>query len=417
MSFFNIIAGSSIRVTTAPSIPQSSALVGVSKHIRGHVASFSESTDTIQEYSRGGELLCLKHNIGCTVFIAAQGTISDRFVKMGRLDLGWYDGSAISNLTNITASRQGREVTAIAYTGGTDNNKLDYLPSLLSGRNSEYETTPLSIEYTGLTDVDLISKASTFRYGYYTELEGRTNFIAGTNAEGLTKVYQYAQQTITEEGHYHNFMHWHWWTKDYAELYFQALENELVGQDVYSGSYGDIQEYQFVRDSVDTISYANEVVSISYSKKYPNSPYWKISTPLWVRLDLSETALSGKDITTSHAGQVRSAGADVFFVSINLDFTLTSANFTVSETLSPVYVNLNKPIVSLSGQTFTSDQPVKVNVYRKLKAEYIHEGGTVELLYNSFQTSFTLTTSFDTATYNYYIAFINQYGVSGTYEF
>lgn len=394
-----------------------STRISVSKHIRGHIASFSENSDTLSTGLLGAEMAGFKYNIGLLVFATEQTLATDTIYKSGRMDLGWYDSSLISNLTGITASRGGRPVTSISYTLGTDDNKLDYLTTLLSGRNSEYETTPLSIEYSGLTDVDLISKASTIRWEYYSLLDGKPSYIEGSTIDGLAKLKEYVKQTILEKGHHTNFMHWQNFQEDAVVEYFKALRENIDYYDVYTGSYSDIQEYQFVRDSVDAISYSNGTVNISYSKKYPNSPYEKITTSLWVKLNLSGTSLEGKNITTSHGGRIRSMGDDVYHIAVDLDFALNSISFSISETITPNYINLDKPIVSLNGNTFTSDQAVKVKVYSKLKTEYQRQVILEEEFIESFQTTFNIATAFDTVNKDYYIGFINEEHVSGTLEF
>lgn len=409
---FAINAAASSGVITAPST------VSIAEHIRGHKASFSENTDTWSTYKEAAELFGLRNNLKMFCFAETSVASMNDAYTMGAVDFGWYDGIDSSILAGLATRRGGRPVTAVSYLSGTDDNKLDYLPIVLSGRNSQYETTPLTNIYTGLTDVELISQPSTIRMGYYSMLgEGKPDFIEGTFQQGLDNVTAYVADTITKNGWYTNFNHWHWWLEDYAKNYLAHLGGLLDIEDVYHGSYSDIGEYYFVREAVDSISYSNGTVNITYSKKYPNSPYDKITTPLWVKVDLSNTALSGKDITTSHGGKIRSVGGNVYYISIDLDFTLTSASFSISETVTPSYINLNTPVVSRTGNDITSDQPIKITLFSKAKTATYELSVIVEERQLTPATSFTLATTLDTVNRDYYLGFMNAEGISGTLEF
>lgn len=415
-TFFNILRSSTGGVIATPPVETDTAKAA--KHIQGYTASFSESSDSVQEHFHGTEMLGMKHGIALTIFLGGTDATMNLSYKLGRTDIGLYDANGITPLADLKAMRGGRDITALAYMGGTDNNKLNYLPDLLSGRNSETEIAPSSIEYSGLTDVDLISKANTFRWGYYNVLIGRDDFIMGTRAEGLVKLEQYVNETIAEGGHFHNFMHWHWQGTDNIPVYFEALKGHIDGQDVYSGSYSDIQEYQFIRDAVDTITYTNGVVDITYSKKYPNSPYHKITTPLWVELQLAGTALEGKDITSSNGEKIRKIGANHFAVAVTLDFTLTSKSITISETVTPVYINTTPPVVSITGNDITSDQPIKYHAYRKAKTDpYEINANIVERRTDTFETALTMGITLDTVNYDYYIGYITEDKISGVIQF
>jgi len=394
--------------------------ISLANHIRGHQFSISDNTDTWDLNRQAAELFGLKNNI--SLFCFDNDTSQDRIdaYQMGKIDFGWYDGYSIGVgvLDLIATTRNGRPVTAISYASGTDDNKLDYLPTLLSGRNSGYETTPLTNDYNGYSDVDLISRPSTIRMGYYSKLvNGRPDFIAGTFEEGKTALETYISETIAKSGWYTNFNHWHWWVEDYAENYLSYLKTLVENEDVYSGSYSDIGEYYFVRESVDSITFIDGVVTVNYSKKYPDSPYDKITTPLWVKVDLSNTSSVGKNITTSHGGKIRSKGNGIYYVSIDLDFSNTSVSFSILETYSPSYINLNKPVLNRTGNDIVSDQPVKLTLFSKLKTDPYKLSAVIDERKLTKSTSHNLATTLDTTNRNYYLGFINEAGVSGTLDF
>jgi len=135
-----------------------------------------------------------------------------------------------------------------------------------------------------------------------------------------------------------------------------------------------------------------------------------------VKVDLSGTSFSGKSITTSNGGKIRSVGGDVYYISIDLNFTQTSASFNISEGTAN-YINLNKPVVSRTGNDITSDQQIKITLFSKLKTDTYELSVIVEERQLTPNTSFTLATTLDTVNRDYYLGFINEEGVSGTLEF
>ena len=392
--------------------------ISVSKHIRGHVASFSDVTDTWETNKAAAQLFGLRNNISLFCFEEGTNQSMQNAYSMGNVDFGLYDRAPLSALSDIETTRQGRPPTALSYQSGTDGNSASYLDDVLGGRDSPTETDPLEIRYEGLTDIDLISRKNTIRFNYYSEMiSGKPNFLLGNEQQGIDKVIDYVGQTIDTGGWYGNFMHWHWWVKNYSKDYFELLGYLLENEDVYSGSYSDINEYYFVKESVDTISYSGGNVNIQYSKKYPNSPYNKITVPLWVDLDLTGTSFQGKDITTSHEGKIRSKGNNKYVISINLDYDNTSTSFTISETQTPNYINLNEPVVTRSGSEIISDQPIKITLFSNLKSNTYELSSVIEERQLTLSDSFTLATTLDTANKNYFLGFINEEGVSGTLEF
>ena len=422
--FFQIVASSYKNTPNGIPTPIGVVIVTAAQHYRGHKASISDSTDTYKyfESAMPAELFGLRNGISLFCFDRENSIYENRLenaYSMGVIDFGHYDVNGLSDIS-VMSNLRGKPVTGISYALGSDDNKLDYLTGVLGGRNSEYSngTLPLNILYSGLTDVDLISRASSLRFNYYSKLiSAKPDFISGTEQQGIDQVTASINQTITDGGWYTNFMHWHWWVEDYSKNYFALLKTLIAGQDVYSGSYSDVLEYYWVREATDTITYNNGIVTINYSKKYPNSPYSNISIPLWVKVDLSGTSFAGKGITTSHIGKIRSVGNDIYYISKDLDFTLTSVNFTISETVSPNYINLNKPVVSRVGNDITSDQLVKLTLFSKLKTDTYELSAIINERKLTQVTSHTLTTTLDTTNRNYYLGFINEEGISGTLEF
>lgn len=392
------------------------------QHYRGHVASFSEISDG-GSLDYNGELLLCKYNLGGTnsrVGIAGQSEAIDLY-NFGRLDIA-FKITALSEYndkhTTIAASRGGNEPTVISYTGGNDDNKLDFLPYILGGRNSEPFNGSNDIRYgAGLTDVDLISRAGAFRFQDYSSI---SSYRKGTFAAGMTVLDGLVASVISGGGWYSQFCHWNDFTLESYQLedYFSHLAGELTGEDVYKGSYNSIVEYYFVKEAIDTVTANGDTVTIEYSKKYPGSPYGFITTPSWIKVDLTGTNYAGKDIMVSHGGKIRSVGSDVYYISIDLDFDETEVSFNIFITTTPSYINLNMPSVNRTGQSVTSDIPVKITLFNKLKSdELVYGDVNVSERQLTANTAFTLATTYDLVNRDYYLAYITSEGMSGVIQF
>lgn len=347
---------------------ENAALIEKADHYRGHLASFSDVTDT---NFVSGEMFCCRENISGTLFDPSTTQSKKDIYTFGRIDFGEYlhvndasGGDYPIVDPQITLNRNGDDATCLSYGGGVTTYALNMRDKLLGGRNSDSEHNGhQEISYSsGLTDAQLISRASTIRFEYYGKSTAG-DFFAGTWEQGVTKLNTIIPLVISSGGWYVNFSHWYKVEEDYLPEYFKVIRSILGSQDIASIPYGTALEYYWVREAIDTVSGSGGTVTIDYSKKYPSSPYSKISTPAWIKLDLTGTVFENEDIAVSNGGKIRSVGNNVYYISCLLDFNTTSVNFNIGITTSPTYVNLTQPVISRTGNSVTTDQACKLALY------------------------------------------------------
>lgn len=389
------------------------ATLAKTKHFRGHVASFSENSDG----STGGyEIFTSRNNLGGDANFSVNIVRAADIFKFGRIDIGAYtnSGGYAATVASITTTRNGIPPTTAGYAVGNDSYKAQMQLLTLMSRNTLWFDNEINYE-DGITAADFSSRKPTLCFGNYCVQKDGTdpdyNFVAGTNEQGYELLDSLVPQVISEGAWYNNFTHAEWYNTNYMRDYFNGLNTRLGSSDVYRGSCSSVVEYYYVRGAVDSIVGLGNVITVNYTKKYPTSPYSSITTPLWIRVDLSGTNYAGIFITTSHGGRIRSMGNDVYFISVNLDFNNTSLSFTISPADIPSYLTLEKPNISIVGNSVTSDLPVKISVFRKLKAQYENDATAYERKF-TFSKNHTLTLSRNTSTYDYFLAAITEEGIS-----
>lgn len=381
-------------------------LVSKADNFRGHTASFTETTDAIANPGFvSGEYFLLKYNLGGTIFDLSSTAPRVAMYQFGRVDFADYlhnNFTAIDAM--VTTTRGGVNPSCLSYGGGTTSYKLAMLPLLLGGRNSD----SAQVSQFGQTDVNFISRPSSFRWEYCIK-NAKTDY-AYRNALGCELLNGIVRKKILNHEWYQHFMHWAYNYQDNYTQYYDTLTALIGNADVYRGSYNKVLEYAWVRDAVDSIKATGNTITVYYSKKYPGSPYNKIHTPLWVNLDVSGTALAGGGISST-GGKVRSMGSDKYVAAVDLDFSIDSVSFDISATATPTYVDLTKPIISISGNVVTSNVPVKIALFSKTNAQY-----EFEMLLNerktTYSTSHTLSTSMTLLTKKYRVGAITAEGIS-----
>jgi hypothetical protein len=401
---------------------QHAAVIAKSQHARGHIATFSDCSDLgTNLHLAGGEMLNCKYNIGTTINANGNNAPNQAIYQFGKCDFGLYthefDYTSVDGL--ITLVRGNNPGTSSSYGSGITTYSAAMKGIVLYGRNSNYENVgqTLPITYaTGLTHDQMISRGVTFRWDYYTPTTN-TSYYRGHIAQGRAKLLDYATQVIAANGWYTNFTHWHWWVQDYPKKYFDTLKLITAASDIYWAPLNKAAEYYWVREAIDNVSGTGSTVTINYSKKYPSANYNRILEPAWIKVDLTGTGYAGLAITTSHGGRIRSMGSNVYYISVPLDFTLTTRTFDIFVTPTPNYINLTTPVVMRSGNTITSDQPVKISLFSKLKTDPYEINVAVLERNLTLGTSFTLSSTLNTTTTDYYLAFINAEGVSGVLQF
>lgn len=406
-----------------------SAIITVSKHIKLYKASFSDRTDSYTTNAPGVEMLMFKNNIRGIVMNSGGSPNfgwnqkqQDAYTS-GVIDWGVYMNLALaSNPSNLAATassttsgigkiRNGKLPTALSYASGitsyvSPTDTYGLMNIFLGGSNSVEDSS--KYRYSGLTAAQLINNAMTFHCEMY----------QNNQSVGFSRLSQIIPRVISHEGWYHNFTHWHNLTGDFEKLYLHKLDS-LIGPDGYRGSYSDIVEYFFVRESIDSVAHSGKTVTIYYHKDYPNSPYDRITIPAWLIVDLSNTVYAGNGITVSHGGKIRDMGNDVYGIAVNLDYNQSSTSFTI-ESGAGVYIDLSPATVTRSGNTINSTKPVKICVWSKPKTNpyeiQVALFGTTNRK-QTFATSHTITGTLNTTTTDYYVGWITEDGVSGVFQF
>ncbi len=398
------------------------ATITKSKHFRGHIASYSESTDN--GVLPGGEMLMCKYNRGSILFYPSYTTTVNDWYNFGRVSFGCYvicvlyPSNFTTQLPNVTSTRNGIPPSAFSYKDGNVICSVPMTSNLLGGRNSDSELQqgPVNFNYdAGITDAQLISQPSSFRVENYVETSHSSpasNWTVGT-AHMTTDIAAF----ITAQGWYRQFMHWQYiYSADFIN-YLDLSKSLTDGSDIFFGNYDTVLEYYWVKEAIDSVTGNGRTITINYSKKYPSSPYNLITTPAWIKVDLTGTNYVGTPITTSHGGKIRSVGGNVYYISCPLDFNTTSVTFDIINTASPSYINLVKPIINRTGNGVTSDQPVRLTLWSKPKSEPEIVNVTLRERKLTLATSFTLSTVLDTVNNDYYLGYINAENISGVLTF
>lgn len=394
----------------------SGAIISVDKHIRGHKASFSECSDANASTNyQSGELLMTKYNLGCTMFDVSFSAAKNDEYNFGRIEYGDYLHNNYSTVNpQVTQIRNSIAPTCLSYGGGTTSYASTLKPNLLVGRNSNLDTTSNNYE-PGYTDDQMINRPSTFRWEWFT-VTASASFFMGPTSQGRAIMDNLIPAIIRRGGWYNQFSHFAYFLQDYQIPYYTRLDSLLQGQDVYKGSYSSIGEYYWVRESVDSITVNNDSINVYYNKRYLSSPYNKIITPLWLKIDLSSTSLSGQDIVVSNGMKIRSIGNDIYHIPVMLDYSKNSQTVTIS-TGTPNYFDFSIPTITRTGQNVTSSKPIKLSVWLKAKTKPYIIQATLSERKLTPATSFTLTKTINTTTNDYYLGWITEDGISGVIQF
>lgn len=220
-------------------------------------------------------------------------------------------------------------------------------------------------------------------------------------------------------GFYTSFSHWRWVSENEFALHLSKIRELTNGVDIYAAYYGELAEYYYLKDAIDSISIANNIVTINYTKKDVTRPYSNITTLLWVNVNLKGTSLEGLFIQATGTTQIIDKGNDLYVIGVDLDFANTTLDITLSSaTNGNHYNNETIPVVSVNTSTrvITTDQPIKYTLFSKLKAEDEWEVD-IEEFNHTISSSHTLATSLNTVTHDYYLGFSNEFKQTGLYRF
>lgn len=353
---------------------ESAAEISVSHHYRGHVASFTSCNDLLATTSVPGmELLHTKYGVPVTHYANGNNSVNQDMFHFGRCDFGIISNTYADFLTRkplIYALRDNQYTTVASYKNGDDSYSSSMIAEVLNDRNSDSGGVPPSysfIAYSGLTATDLSARGVSFRHDRFQKVTG-TDYYVSTQAVGDTRLASYVSQVISTNGWYSDFVHHHWQIGNYPKHYLSQLISNIGANDVFLGTVNQVAEYYFVRESVDSIVGSGNTLTVNHTKDFGTSPYTNITTPLWIKVDLTGTVFAGHDIALSNGLKPRSMGSNVFYIPIVLDYSGSSTAVSLGiATGGPDYVNLNVPVPSRTGSAVTCDQAVKYTVWKVAK--------------------------------------------------
>lgn len=352
---------------------ENAAEISAAQHYRGHAYSISHNNDLLSVKSVPGmELLHTKYNFGATMFTNGDNAANRDMHDFGRVDFGIISqtyADFLARLPLITSVRDGAPPTVSSYKNGDDSYKDDLVPHILVVRNSEYGDPPTAYEfyaYSGLSAATLKSLGSTFRHDYYHKVT-TTSYYVGTQATGDTRLGEYIDYVESQAGWFSDFVHWHWQVGNYPKHYFNQLISAIGAGDPFRGTHGQVAEYYFVKESVDSISGSGNTITINHTKDFATSPYSNIRTPLWIKLNTTGSVFEGEDIALSNGLRPRKISANLFYIPVMLDYSGSSTTVQIGIATAPDYVNLTTPTVSRTGSAVSCDQPCKYTVWRVAK--------------------------------------------------
>lgn len=313
-------------------------------------------------------------------------------------------------------------ITSGSYTNGAQGGWNVLIPKFFGMRNSVHTASGNSgnIKYTGLTRQEMMMEASTTRTW---DAVNAGQFPS--QQESLDYSFTQVQRAIEQGGWYSDFHHDHsiYDTNDTAffDTFYQMLDTAIGASDVWRAGNNEVNEYYLLANSINKIgSYVDgnrAFVFIRFNDMFLNSETNKIrnainpvliSTPISIKLDLSGTALAGKNISSSQAITVRNLGLNKWIVNVSPFNTFKNGfmTFVLEEAVNNDQMyDVASPVLSRSGNTVTSSKKSKFIVWRKLIGA---DDKTYEAVYRTIEFSTTLSYSFETNKYDYYIGAITR---------
>lgn len=215
--------------------------------------------------------------------------------------------------------------------------------------------------------------------------------IAGacTKSEMITFLTQLAALTASNHGWQNNFTHWQTCndTEDVNmkigayDDYWAALLVGFGNSNVHFCSYGEATEYMVFRSNVEKVSAyekgSDVYVAVKVVEKYGQLPERRIYTPLSVIVDLTGTALAGKNITAT-SGKIANLGSNRVLVEVPYPYADNNGVSAVKlfEVENADYIALGRPVISnvvINGDivTFNTDIPCYSEVFEITNANDI----------------------------------------------
>jgi len=328
----------------------------------------------------------------------------------------------------------GREPSVISYMSGHDVCSKSLIPYYLGGRNSGYKSNGNSEMGYGL---------SSRPYHMARNNATRTRGVARwgeipTVAQSIAYSMNELQDCINVHGWYQDFFHWHLGyelsegSADYLanrftffKDYFSAQDAKIDTQDVWRAGEPELIEYEYLKGNIGRLGsfeYQNQIAcfyriddvfSGTNTNGIPNEVDFSLTRqPVSYRVNTTGTALAGKNIKCDAAKSIRKLSANEWI--INVPFRLNEkgyGSFVLYEGTTDYYSN-QRPIITVSGNTVTTDLPCKVVVWRKASGDGIELTKEYARI-NTPGTSFNVV--FEPG-YNYYVGAITKFNQSSLIE-
>lgn len=219
-----------------------------------------------------------------------------------------------------------------------------------------------------------------------------------TREESITQSAGWLQNAINSKGWFNDFVHWHSSPDTELEEFYQSQRETITtsGKAVVALDMGAALEHKYLRDMADvteTVVGSNIELSVTFTEVYMNMPLEVFTIPLSVEFDATGTPLEGKDITSGSGFNI--VKLDVNKYVIDVTFTgLTTTNITLTETLTPDYLDLDVP--SITSTTINNgviiiktDKPTKLTMFVSNRGSELHTAQPL-IRDNDFKTNHTI---------------------------
>ena len=315
-------------------------------------------------------------------------------------------------------------ISSASYANGRTEVGLLNLPSLLGTRNSAYSFSGSGlVSYSGLTHMDLMSRASTTRTW---DAVNAGQFA--DQASSLAYMQSQIAAAIAAGGWFSDFMHWHSLYNagdvEFFDSFFSAIDDAIGVADVWRAGNNEANEYYVLRESIEKVgSFVDGAAArIAYRFKdgFPGTTDGisnalaadLIDTPISLQIDLTGTPLAGQDIVCGQARSIRKLGADQWIV--NVRPTLYGDGYYGAALVAGAgeYFDAARPALSYLSGIVSADQPCRWAVWRKPNGAPITDLALVDREH-SLSTSLNLSPA---AGHDYFVGAITPSRVSAVLE-
>lgn len=321
----------------------------------------------------------------------------------------------------------GRRLTSLSYMNGRPEMFPLLVPYFLFGRNSSYSWVGDSkVDFSGQSRNDMISRTSSTRTW---DAVNELRFPTQTDSIVYTK--SQIRRAIETKGWLSDFMHWHSLYEagsgdlPFFRMFYEGIRSEVGSEDVWMAGNNEASEYYFIRESVRSVgSFENEgkvyllyEIFDKYKANISGIPQdldcSLLKTPISINVDLTGTALAGKNVKCKNATSIRSLGGNRYI--FNLPYSLPTegfASFEISEATAGDYYSTTRPTITRSSNTISVDVPSKVVIWRKAVGA---DDKTIREVYRNNTLGLSFNYTFESG-YSYFIGAISKHRHSSLIE-